>query len=105
MHVKSYSFRKHATTEIDSTADLLHRQPYYSLHNNSFPGTLHRICNVINPHTRTFHTPMIAVRVCCQCHSVDTDPLPELNVLSHRMSLHLTLHLDVKYLQSLPSQK
>ena len=34
-----------------------------------------------------------------QSHRVDTDPLPELDVLSHRVSFHLTLHLNVEDLQ------
>jgi len=38
-----------------------------------------------------------------QGNCVDGDPLPELNILSHRVSLHLTLHLNVEDLQCLPS--
>ena len=43
---------------------------------------------------------MVDGRVGGQSDGVDTDPLPELNVFSHRVRFHFALHLNVEDLQS-----
>jgi len=49
----------------------------------------------------TFHAPVVDGGVGGQGNGVDGDPLPELDVFGHRMSLHLALHLNVEDLQRL----
>lgn len=49
----------------------------------------------------TLHAPMVDCIVCDQGYSVEGDPLPEGHIVRHRMSLHFTLHLNVKDLQGL----
>ena len=51
----------------------------------------------------TFHAPVIAGCICYQSYSVDTDPLPELNLLCHIVSFHFGLHFYVEYLKSFAS--
>ena len=52
---------------------------------------------------QTFHAPVVDCGVRGQCHCVNSNPLPELDVLGHRVGLHLALHLNVEDLQRLPS--
>lgn len=47
------------------------------------------------------HAPVVDSRIRHQGNSVYRYPLPEHDLLCHRVSLHLTLHLDVEDLQRL----
>ena len=51
----------------------------------------------------TLHGPVIDGCFCYQGDGVETDPLPEGDVFNHLMSLHLTLHFDIEYLETLTS--
>lgn len=51
------------------------------------------------------HAPVVDGVVCDQGDRVERDPLPEGHVVSHGVSLHLALHLDVENLQRLCSWK
>lgn len=53
----------------------------------------------------TLHAPVVDGIVCDQGNCVERNPLPEGHVVSHGVSLHLALHLDVEYLQRLCSWK
>ena len=50
----------------------------------------------------TFHGPMVAGSVCDQTNDVDRNPLPEDDLFSHGVGLHLVLHLNVEDLQCFP---
>ena len=45
------------------------------------------------------HAPMVDGIVSHKCHCVQGDPLPEGDVISHGVGLHLALHLNVKDLK------
>jgi len=72
---------------------------------NTIPGLSRRRGNPDHREAQsddeTFHAPVVDGRVCSQSNSVDSDPLPELDVLGHRVRLHFALHLNVEDLQRL----
>lgn len=51
----------------------------------------------------TLHAPMVDCVVCDQGDGVEGDPLPEGDVVCHRVSLHLALHLNVEDLKGFGS--
>ena len=53
----------------------------------------------------TLHGPVVDGGLGNQGNGVEVDPLPEHDVLHHLMGLHLALHLNIEYLQTLPSYR
>ena len=51
----------------------------------------------------TLHGPVVDGGLCNQGDGVEVDPLPERDVLDHLVGLHLALHLNVEYLETLCS--
>lgn len=48
---------------------------------------------------------MVDSSFCHQGNGIQVDPLPKYDIISHLVSLHFALHLNVEDLQVLPSYK